>query len=76
MSKVTTLYVSQIMVSVSEEQLREVFSPYGSITKCHIVKNPSGESRGFAFIDYEVCFLSFNSYLSNTNFEIPDERAV
>ena len=55
MAKVTTLYVNQLMVSVTEDQLREAFAPFGEITKCHIVRNSaSGESRGFAFIDYAV----------------------
>lgn len=64
MSKVTTLYVSQLMVSVNEDQLREVFAPHGEITKCHIVRNSSsGESRGFAFIDYAVCLFPLSPSL-------------
>lgn len=66
MSKVTTLYVNQITTSVTEEQLRECFSPYGEITKCHIVRNTnSGESRGFAFIDYAVCPSLILTFLSH-----------
>ena len=64
MSKVTTLYVSQLMVSVTEEQLKEAFAPHGEITKCHIVRNPvSGESRGFAFIDYAVRSLPHSLFV-------------
>ena len=59
MSKVTTLYVSQIASSVTDEQLKEAFSPHGTVTKCHISRFPdSTESRGFGFVDFTVCFTS------------------
>lgn len=55
MSKVTTLYVSQIAATVTEDQLKEMFMPHGAVTKCHIVKYPdTNESRGFAFVDFAV----------------------
>jgi RNA recognition motif-containing protein len=65
MSKVSTLYVTQIAADVTDEQLKELFAQYGELTKCHIVRNPdTNESRGFAFIDFKVrdqCVAAMNA---------------
>uniref|UniRef100_A0A6B2LEC4 RRM domain-containing protein n=1 Tax=Arcella intermedia TaxID=1963864 RepID=A0A6B2LEC4_9EUKA len=54
MSKVTTLYVSNLSTTIQEDVLRIFFSQFGDITKCVIVKNPhTGEPRGFAFIQFK-----------------------
>eukprot|EP01117_Protostelium_nocturnum_P009956 TRINITY_DN3547_c0_g1_i1.p1 TRINITY_DN3547_c0_g1~~TRINITY_DN3547_c0_g1_i1.p1 ORF type:complete len:372 (-),score=141.39 TRINITY_DN3547_c0_g1_i1:295-1410(-) len=53
MSQVKTLYVSDIPTTVSDAVLRSHFIEFGEILNCSIVKNVSGESRGFAFIEYK-----------------------
>jgi len=71
MSKVTTLYVSNISTSVQEEILRSLFTQFGEVVKCVIVKNPHTlESRGFAFVQFaqrEPCINAMSS-LHNSEF--------
>jgi RNA recognition motif-containing protein len=53
MSKVRTLYVSNINLCVTLEQLQGYYSQFGEITNCVIVKNSQGMSKGFAFVEFE-----------------------
>jgi RNA recognition motif-containing protein len=62
MAKISTLYVSQIPIHVSEEQLHTLFCTYGDITKCRVVKNTyTKESRGFAFIEFKERQVAINA---------------
>jgi RNA recognition motif-containing protein len=55
MGKVTTLYVSNIHLAVTDDQLRALFSQFGDVKNCVIVKSQqSRESRGFAFVEFHV----------------------
>jgi polyadenylate-binding protein len=40
-------------LDVSDEELRELFGKYGSITSCLITKDNTGVSRGFGFVNFE-----------------------
>jgi RNA recognition motif-containing protein len=54
MEKVTTLYVSNIATTVSDEMLRSLFMQFGEVVKSVIVKNVyTGEPRGFAFVQFK-----------------------
>ena len=45
------LYVGNLSFSTAETELRELFSPHGTVTDVHVVTDRmSGESRGFAFV--------------------------
>lgn len=46
------LYVKHLPDDITEDKLREVFSAFGTITSCALMKDPTGTVRGFAF----VCF--------------------
>lgn len=48
------LYVKNLEEGVSEEKLKEWFTPFGEITSVAIMKDEKGVSRGFGF----VCFAS------------------
>lgn len=46
------IYVGNVGVNVSEEQLRNLFSAYGTVKSVKIIKDRlSGEHRGFAFVE-------------------------
>jgi RNA recognition motif-containing protein len=66
MAKVTTLYVSNLASSVPEDILKLLFSQFGEIVKCVIVKHPyTGEPRGFAFVEYRdrvACETALQEY--------------
>jgi cold-inducible RNA-binding protein len=45
------LYVGNLSFSTGESELRELFSPHGTVTDVHVVTDRmSGQSRGFAFV--------------------------
>lgn len=48
------LYVKNIDEGLTDDQLRETFSPYGTITSAQIMRDEAGNSKGFGF----VCFSS------------------
>ncbi|WP_246173560.1 RNA recognition motif domain-containing protein [Limnoglobus roseus] len=46
------LYVGNMSFSTTEDQLREAFSQYGSVTKVQLIMDrETGRPRGFAFVD-------------------------
>lgn len=46
------LYVGNMAFSTTEEQLRELFSQYGTVTKVQLIMDrETGRPRGFAFVE-------------------------
>jgi RNA recognition motif-containing protein len=46
------IYVGQLPYSVTEEELKDIFSEYGEIASLNLFKDRySGQSKGFGFID-------------------------
>lgn len=46
------IYVGNVAVGVSEDQLRNLFAAYGTVKSVKIIKDRlSGEHRGFAFVE-------------------------
>lgn len=47
------LYVANLAYTVSEDQIREIFSQYGEIVEVRLITDRmSGRSKGFAFVEY------------------------
>lgn len=48
----TRIYVGNLPFEMSDEELRELFVPYGEITTCDVVADrDTGRSRGFGFME-------------------------
>lgn len=46
------LYVGNLPYRVSEENLRQAFEQYGTVTSCTIIKDKmTGQSKGFGFLE-------------------------
>jgi len=46
------LYVGNMSFSTTEDQLREVFAQYGTVTKVQLITDrETGRPRGFAFVE-------------------------
>lgn len=46
-----TLFVYNIGPSSDEDELKTMFSPYGDVLRCNVVrKTPGGETKGFGFV--------------------------
>src|SRR6266705_1846333 len=51
-TRMKNLYVGNLAFSTTEEQIREMFQPYGAIEKINVVRDQdSGQPRGFAFVE-------------------------
>jgi len=48
----TNLYVGNVPQDISDEELVNLFSPYGSIITKNVLKDHTGKNRGIAFIRY------------------------
>ncbi|SFD81566.1 RNA recognition motif. (a.k.a. RRM, RBD, or RNP domain) [Chitinophaga sp. CF118] len=47
-----TIYVSNLMSQINEEELKKAFSVYGTVASCKIIGDKfTGVSRGFGFIE-------------------------
>ena len=46
------IYVSNLGYTVSDEQLKKLFSPYGEVSSARVMTDKfTNRSRGFAFVD-------------------------
>ena len=46
------IYVGNLSRDATEEELRELFTPFGQVTSVSIIKDKySGQARGFAFVE-------------------------
>lgn len=48
------LYVGNIPFSMSDEELGEIFNPFGSVSSSRVIRDKyTGRSRGFGFVEME-----------------------
>jgi polyadenylate-binding protein len=52
-AKFTNIYIKNLDAAVSEEELREMFAKFGTITSCRLAVDEQGQSKEFGFINYE-----------------------
>jgi polyadenylate-binding protein len=50
----TNLYVKNIDLEVTQEELEELFRPFGRMTSAIIQLDDEGKSKGFGFVNYET----------------------
>ncbi|KAL0726366.1 hypothetical protein Bca4012_022459 [Brassica carinata] len=50
----SNLYVKNLDSSVSDEKLKEMFSPFGTVTSCKVMRDPSGVSKGSGFVAFST----------------------
>ncbi|KAF9675888.1 hypothetical protein SADUNF_Sadunf09G0080200 [Salix dunnii] len=48
------LYIKNLDDSIGDEKLRELFSPFGTITSCKVMRDPNGISRGSGFVAFST----------------------
>jgi RNA recognition motif-containing protein len=48
------IYVGNLPYSVTDADLRELFSPFGEVSQVHLISDKfSGESKGFGFVEMD-----------------------
>ncbi|CAN7132712.1 polyadenylate-binding protein 2 [Brassica rapa] len=50
----SNLYVKNLDPSISDEKLKEIFSPFGTVTSCKVMRDPSGISKGSGFVAFST----------------------
>lgn len=48
------LYIKNLDDSISDEKLKELFSEYGTVTSCKVMRDPDGNSRGSGFVAFST----------------------
>lgn len=48
----TNLYVKQFSLAWTEDNLMELFAPFGEVASLKLARDFDGQSKGFAFVDY------------------------
>ncbi|XVF45104.1 hypothetical protein PTKIN_Ptkin02bG0179100 [Pterospermum kingtungense] len=48
------LYVKNLDDSIGDEKLKDLFSPYGIITSCKVMRDPNGISKGSGFVAFST----------------------
>ncbi|WVZ23285.1 hypothetical protein V8G54_001829 [Vigna mungo] len=48
------LYVKNLDDSISDDKLKDLFSPFGTITSCKVMRDPNGVSRGSGFVAFST----------------------
>lgn len=48
------LYLKNLDDSVADEKLKELFSEFGTITSCKVMRDPNGVSRGSGFVAFST----------------------
>jgi polyadenylate-binding protein len=71
----TNVYVKNFGTEYNDDDLKQLFSPFGEITSLIIMKNQSGESRGFGFVNFKNHDDALKSLsLNDTN--LPDGKKL
>lgn len=52
--KMRTVFVSNLDFEVTEDDIQEFMSSSGTIAEVRLVKHPTGKSKGYAFVEFEV----------------------
>ncbi|XP_033130561.1 polyadenylate-binding protein 2 isoform X3 [Brassica rapa] len=50
----SNLYVTNLDDSISDEKLKELFTPYGTVTSWKVMRDPNGISRGSGFVAFST----------------------
>uniref|UniRef100_S4RCA6 RRM domain-containing protein n=1 Tax=Petromyzon marinus TaxID=7757 RepID=S4RCA6_PETMA len=55
------LFIGMISKKCSENDIRAMFSPFGQMEECRVLRGPDGQSKGCAFITYTARAMAQNA---------------
>eukprot|EP00984_Skeletonema_dohrnii_P026328 scaffold15679_cov74-Skeletonema_dohrnii-CCMP3373.AAC.1 len=64
------LHVRHLPSDMSEEELRDLFSQHGVVTRASIARHQSGKSRGYAFLKFKLQSAADNAMMRLDKYEI------
>ncbi len=66
----TSLFVGNLPFSCSEEEVGDLFTPFGEVTSVKIILDrETGRSRGFAFVEMEAGYEEAMTQLNGSDFQ-------
>jgi RNA recognition motif-containing protein len=69
------IYVGNISTTVSEDQLRDLFSQFGQVTSVKLIKDKfTGDARGFAFVEMASNEEGLNAISKANGVELSGQR--
>eukprot|EP00999_Lentomonas_sp_LEN2_P002538 NODE_421_length_1520_cov_70.309404_g389_i0.p1 GENE.NODE_421_length_1520_cov_70.309404_g389_i0~~NODE_421_length_1520_cov_70.309404_g389_i0.p1 ORF type:complete len:321 (-),score=41.38 NODE_421_length_1520_cov_70.309404_g389_i0:486-1448(-) len=66
--------INCIPTDITCSQLQSLFSPFGSVIDCHIVKDCSGNSRGFGFVKFSEPSAAWSAMAQMNGYRIGVKR--
>jgi len=54
MKRSFTVFLSNLNFNVDESSIREAMSKSGNVVEIRLVKNPTGKSKGFAYVEFSA----------------------
>jgi len=73
--KTTRIHVTNLPFVFDDEELKELFSTVGPVSKASIVTKPNGDSKGFGFVEYESLEASAKC-VEELNNQVVKERRI
>eukprot|EP00985_Skeletonema_marinoi_P022025 scaffold13798_cov122-Skeletonema_marinoi.AAC.1 len=64
------LHVRHLPSDMSEEELRDLFSQHGVVTRASIARHQSGKSRGYAFVKFKLQSAADNAIMRLDKYEV------
>ena len=64
------LHVRHLPSDMTEEELRDLFSPHGVVTRASIARRQSGKSRGYAFVKFKLQSAADNAIMRLDKYEV------
>lgn len=67
----TNIFVKNFADALNDDQLKELFSKFGTITSHIVMKDDEGKSRGFGFVAFEKSEQAKEAIKEMNNYELP-----
>eukprot|EP00899_Mesostigma_viride_P003527 jgi/Mesvir1/13175/Mv06138-RA.1 len=65
------IYVGSIFYDISDEDVKKIFSSFGTVKSCQMVPNPeTGKHKGYGFVDFENVESAKNAIEQMNGFEL------
>lgn len=74
--KFTNVYVKNLSETMTEEDLEKIFIPYGTITSAILMKDQSGKSRCFGFVNFQSPDAAATAVEKLNGTTISDEKVL
>ncbi|KAJ3693283.1 hypothetical protein LUZ60_008763 [Juncus effusus] len=69
------LFVKNLDKSISNVQLYKTFSPFGTILSCKIATEPTGQSKGYGFVQFD-CVESAQNAIQSLNGTLLNDKTL